>query len=73
MQFSEVVNGFAAGDIAVTGGTLSNFTQVNGTTYTALVTANGVGSVTVNVAADAATETAGNGNLAGAFSIEVVT
>ncbi len=72
VAFSESVNGFTAADIVVTGGTLGALTTVNGSTYTAIVTANGVGTVTVTVAADAASETAGNGNLPGTFSIDVV-
>src|SRR5205823_5358417 len=37
--FSEAVTGFDNADVSVTGGTLSTITQVNGTTYPALLTA----------------------------------
>ena len=60
---------FTADDVAVTGGTLSNFTG-SGTTYTATFTptTNFVGTGTVTVAAGKFTDVAGNTNLAGALS-----
>ena len=60
---------FTADDVAVTGGTLSNFTG-SATSYTATFTptANFVGTGTVTVAAGKFTDVAGNTNLAGALS-----
>ncbi|WP_198592336.1 Ig-like domain-containing protein, partial [Vibrio cyclitrophicus] len=40
-QFSESVEGFAAEDITVAGGTLSGLTQVDGDTWTATFTQSG--------------------------------
>ncbi|GHB58187.1 Ig-like domain-containing protein [Persicitalea jodogahamensis] len=68
--FSENVTGFAAGDITVTGGTLSNFSG-SGTGYSASVTPSAAGAVTVNVAANVAQDAATNGNDAATqFSIQ---
>ena len=39
-EFSEDVTGFNAGDLTVVGGTLSDFTVVDGNSYTAIFTAN---------------------------------
>lgn len=38
-EFNEEVSGFAAGDVTVAGGVLSDFTQVDGNSYTAVFTA----------------------------------
>ena len=65
--FSEAVTGFAVADIAVGNGAASAFTGSGGdTVYTALVTPSADGAVTVDVAADAALDAAGNGNTAAA-------
>jgi hypothetical protein len=72
-QFGETVTGFTQGDITVTGaaGTVSGFTAVDGDTYTAIVTPPaGSGSFTVSVAAGAAQDTAGNGNVAASSSAQ---
>ena len=61
--FSEAVTGFAAGDITVTNGTVSNF-QGSGTTYTFDVTPTADGDVTVSIAANVANDASNNGNLA---------
>ena len=67
ITFSEGVNGFAVGDITVGNGAASAFTGSGGDTeFTALITPTADGAVTVDVAADAAMDTAGNGNTAAA-------
>ncbi|SIT93566.1 gliding motility-associated C-terminal domain-containing protein [Pontibacter indicus] len=63
-EFSEEVSGFAARGIAVTNGTLSQFSQVDGRRYSALVTPVAAGEVTVQVPANAAADAASNGTLA---------
>ena len=64
--FSEVVDGFAVGDIAVGNGSASSFTEtVTDRTWTALITPTG-SAVTVDVAAGVAEDAAGNGNTAAA-------
>ncbi|NAX48783.1 tandem-95 repeat protein [Photobacterium halotolerans] len=62
---SESSSDFAIGDVAVTGGSLSNFTG-SGTTYSATFTpdANSIAGATVNIAADTFTDAAGNNNTA---------
>ena len=62
LQFSETVTGFATGDVTVTNGTKGTFTAVDGDTYTLVVTPTADGAVTVNVAANVATDAASNGN-----------
>ena len=67
ITFLEPVNGFAVGDITVDNGTASSFTGSDGdTAFTALITPTADGAVTVDVAADVATDAAGNGNTAAA-------
>ncbi|PWK41903.1 beta strand repeat-containing protein, partial [Pleionea mediterranea] len=63
-EFSEDVNGFVVGDITVGNGTASNFTAVDGNTYTALITPSAEGNVTLDVNASVATDDAGNNNTA---------
>lgn len=58
---SEPVVGFAGTDIAVTNGTVSNFTS-NVFSFTFTVTPAGQGAVSVSVPADSATDAVGNGN-----------
>ena len=63
--FSEDVTGFVAGDITVGNGTASAFTATTADrVYTASITPTANGEVTVDVAADAAEDEAGNGNTA---------
>ncbi|WP_373085696.1 Ig-like domain-containing protein [Sneathiella sp.] len=64
LQFSEDVTGFVVGDITVSGGHLSNFTSVDGNTFTVDITPGGTGDITIDVAADVAQDAAGNGNTA---------
>ena len=67
ITFLEPVNGFAVGDITVGNGTAASFTGSNGdTVFMALITPTADGAVTVDVAADVATDAAGNGNTAAA-------
>ena len=65
--FSESVTGFAQADIALGNGTASSFTDSTGDTqYTAVITPTATGTVTVDVAANAAMDLAGNNNTAAA-------
>ena len=61
--FSESVTGFALGDVTVGNGTAGNLSG-SGTTYTFDVTPTADGTVTVDIAADVATDDAANGNTA---------
>ena len=60
---SESTTTFNAGDVSVTNGSLSGFSG-SGTTYTATFTPIADGDVTINVAAGAYSDSAGNDNLA---------
>lgn len=62
ITFSEDVNDFGAGDITVTGGTISNFTENDDDEYTIDITPSSSGTVTIQVGADVATDADGNGN-----------
>ena len=68
--FSKPVSGFTVADITATNATLSGFAadSTAGTTpdtvWTVLVTPTADGAVALDIAADVATDTAGNGNLA---------
>ncbi len=63
--FSEPINSFTAGDIAVASGAVSNFVGSDGdSVYTFDVTPNAVGVVTVDIAAGVAEDSDGNGNTA---------
>ena len=65
--FSEAVDGFGLGDIEVGNGTASDFGGADGdTAYSAQIAPAANGAVTVDVAADVATDAAGNGNPAAA-------
>ncbi|MDC3235229.1 Ig-like domain-containing protein, partial [Candidatus Puniceispirillum sp.] len=61
---SEAATGFAANDIAVSGGSISNFAQVNPSNYTATFTPSGAGATTVDVAGNKFTDAVGNNNSA---------
>ena len=61
VTFGLTTNDFTIDDITVSGGTISNF-DGSGTTYTFDVVLSSSGTVTVSIAADAATNTVGNGN-----------
>ena len=64
--FSEAVTGFSAADITVANGTKGVFTQLSDTAFTLTVTPDAAeeGNVTVDVAAGAAQDLAGNNSLA---------
>ena len=62
--FSEAVTGFFVGDITLGNATASNFRVTSTTVYTAVITPVANGAVTVDVAASAATDAAGNRNRA---------
>ena len=61
---SEAATGFAANDITVSGGSISSFTAVSSTVYTATFTPSGAGATTVDVAGNKFTDLAGNNNSA---------
>src|SRR5262249_39363548 len=63
-QFTEPVTGFADTDLSLTNATVSNFTPVDGDTYTFDVTAVGQGLVSVQVPAAKAKDAANNDNTA---------
>ncbi len=62
VTFDEDMTGFALGDFTVVNGTASNLQTVSAQVYTATVTPDADGTVTVSVPASAATDAAGNGN-----------
>ena len=71
VNFTEPVNGFAAGDVTVAGvggvtltGGIQNFVNVNGSHYTFQLTPDGDGTIRVDVPADGAADDAGNNNTA---------
>jgi hypothetical protein len=68
IQWSENVTTFAVGDLSVTNGTLSNFTAVDGDTYTVVITPTADGTVTLNVTAGSVQDAAGNQNAAASNS-----
>ncbi|WP_245823665.1 beta strand repeat-containing protein, partial [Photobacterium proteolyticum] len=72
--FSEDVTGFTADDITVSGGTKGTFTAVSGSVYTLVVTpdASSTADITVNVAANVASDAAGNNNTAATQSTQPV-
>jgi len=74
-EFSEDVNGFTAGDVSVIGGTLSDFTLVDGNSYTAIFTADDAVETTgsVSVAAASYTDVAGNTGGAGTDTVTIDT
>ena len=68
--FSEAVTGFAANDVIVTNATIGALSASSALVYTTTVTPTSDGAVTVNVAANAAQDGAGNANTAASqFSI----
>ena len=65
-QFTEVVSGFAIGDISVINATVSNFVNVGGVgdIYTADINPTGAGDVTVGVNSNVAQDASSNSNTA---------
>ena len=65
--FSGPVSGFAVDDVSVANGSAGNFAGIDGdSVYNFDVTPNAIGTVTVDIAADAAEDAEGNGNTAAA-------
>ena len=64
--FSEAVSGFTVDDITVGNGSAGSFTAVTASVYTALITPQSDGLVTVDVNVDVAQDAAGNTNTAAA-------
>jgi len=64
--FSEAVTGFDVSDLRMTNATAGDFATVNANTYTTLLTPATDGEVSISVAADKASDAAGNGNEASA-------
>ena len=65
VTFSEPVNNFSVRDISVANGSADNFVGSDGdSVYTFDVTPNAIGVVTVDIAADVAEDSDGNGNTA---------
>ena len=69
VTFSKDVTGFSLSGITITNGTASNLVMVDAHTYTFDVTPTANGLVTVAINANAAQDTAGNGNTATSFQI----
>ncbi|MBX2858254.1 MAG: OmpA family protein [Cellvibrionaceae bacterium] len=69
-EFSEDVTGFEAADVSLGNATLSEFTALDGNTYSALISPVAEGSVTLDIAADVAVDADNNGNIA-AEQVEV--
>ena len=61
---SEATTNFAAADITVSGGAISNFAATSSTVYTATFTPSAQGATTIDVAANTFTDAAGNNNTA---------
>ncbi|WP_287234920.1 Ig-like domain-containing protein, partial [Microcystis sp. Msp_OC_L_20101000_S702] len=74
-EFSEDVTGFDNSDVNVSGGTLSDFTLVDGSSYQATFTADDAVETTgsVSVAADSYTDIAGNNGGAGTDTVTIDT
>ncbi|MDO4699198.1 MAG: right-handed parallel beta-helix repeat-containing protein [Moraxella sp.] len=68
---SEPVQGFTADDVLVRGGTLSNFRQVDATTFTATFTAGATGHASVQVADDAFVDLADNPNESASLELAI--
>ncbi|WP_413580414.1 Ig-like domain-containing protein [Bdellovibrio sp. HCB288] len=68
-ETNEAVTGFTSADVSVTNGTLSNFTSVDSTHWTADVTPTADGTVTVSVAASSFQDGAGKNNTSGSLNV----
>ncbi len=63
-KFSEDVTGFVVTEMTVVNGNASNLVEVDASTYTADITPDGIGDITIDVAANVAQDIAGNNNTA---------
>ena len=72
VTFSDLVNGFTQSDVTVVNGTIARFNKTGDTVYTVLVTPTSTSPVSVSVAANVASDSGGNGNLASNTSTVVV-
>ncbi|OQX98723.1 MAG: hypothetical protein B6I20_10730, partial [Bacteroidetes bacterium 4572_117] len=70
-EFSEDVTGFVIDDITVGNGAASNFVAVDGNTYTADITPDGNGNITIDVAAAVAIDAANNDNIAASRALTI--
>src|SRR3989339_237285 len=70
-EFSEDVTGFAIGDITAGDASTSNFSVVDGNTYTCDITPTGAGNITIDVAGAVCVDTASNGNSAAAQAVTI--
>ncbi|WP_421789861.1 Ig-like domain-containing protein [Hyphobacterium sp.] len=70
--FSEDVTGFDLSDISVANGAASGFVMANARSYSATITPDTVGQLTVSLAANAAQDGAGNASTAASESLNVV-
>ncbi|WP_416547415.1 hypothetical protein ACHEXK_01110 [Limnohabitans sp. DCL3] len=72
ITFSEAVNGFTQSDVTVTNGTVRLFNKSSDTVYQMVVTpdANEAGDITVDIAANVATDAAGNNNTAATQNVQ---
>jgi len=64
VQFSEPVSGFDGSDVSTGNATVSNFTVVDGDTYTVEITPNAPADISIDIAADVAQDATMNGNTA---------
>lgn len=71
IDFDEVVSGFTTEDIQVINGTVTDFQTENYQNFIALITPEQHGTVAMSIAADAAKDSAGNGNLPASESLTI--
>jgi len=68
-EFNETITGFSLSDITTVNATASNFVTIDSDSYTALITPDGGGDITIDVAANVVTDQTGNGNSAATQAI----
>ena len=64
VEFSEDVTGFIATDVSLSNATVSNFSVVDGDTYTVEITPNAPADISIDIADDVAQDATMNGNTA---------
>ncbi|MFQ3212517.1 MAG: hypothetical protein ACI9C9_000036, partial [Marivirga sp.] len=64
VDFGEVVTGFVSTEVVVGNGSVTGFTDNGDGTYTVEITPDGIGDITIDVAANVAQDAAGNNNTA---------